>query len=132
MGQPAAKQGDQITAMDIHIVLVPSATGAVPTPLPHAFAGILNGSLSTDVNVMGMPAATVGSTADNMPSHLPMAPGTSFSRPPLNRATILLGSSTVLINGKMAARAGDTAMTCNDPVDLPSGTVVAMGTVLVG
>jgi uncharacterized Zn-binding protein involved in type VI secretion len=118
--------------MDIHIVLVPSATGAVPTPLPHAFSGILNGSLSTDVQIMGIPAATVGSTANNTPVHLPMAPGTSFSKPPSNQATVLLGSATVLINGKMAARAGDTAMTCNDPVDLPSGTVVASGTVLIG
>lgn len=118
--------------MDIHIVLVPSATGAIPTPLPHAFAGILNGSLSTDVKIMNMPAATVGSAADNTPLHLPMAPGTSFSKPPSNRGTILVGSPTVLINGKMAARAGDTAMTCNDPADLPSGTVVAIGTVLIG
>jgi uncharacterized Zn-binding protein involved in type VI secretion len=38
----------------------------------------------------------------------------------------------VLINGKPAARMGDPAMTCNDPADLPAGTVVAAGTVLVG
>ena len=36
MGQPAAKQGDQITAMDMHIVLVPSNRGTHPhaTPAP--------------------------------------------------------------------------------------------------
>ena len=28
--------------------------------------------------------------------------------------------------------AGDTATTCNDPNDLPAGTVVASGTVLIG
>lgn len=132
MGQPAAKQGDQIIATDIHIVLVPSASGTVPTPLPHPFAGILNGSLSTDVKIMNMPAATVGSTADNAPSHFPMPPGASFSKPPSNRGTVLVGSPTVFINGKMAARAGDSAMTCNDPVELPSGTVVAVGTVMIG
>jgi uncharacterized Zn-binding protein involved in type VI secretion len=38
----------------------------------------------------------------------------------------------VLINGKPAARQGDTALTCNDPADLPAGTVVAAGTVMVG
>jgi hypothetical protein len=32
----------------------------------------------------------------------------------------------------MAARNGDTAMTCNDPVDLPVGKVVAVGTVFIG
>jgi uncharacterized Zn-binding protein involved in type VI secretion len=37
-----------------------------------------------------------------------------------------------LINGKPAARNGDTAMTCNDPADLPVGSVVALGTVLIG
>jgi len=38
----------------------------------------------------------------------------------------------VLINGKGAARTGDTARTCNDPVDLPVGTVVAASTVDIG
>jgi len=38
----------------------------------------------------------------------------------------------VLINGKAAARAGDTAQTCNDPVPMPVGTVVATSTVLIG
>ena len=42
------------------------------------------------------------------------------------------GSTTVLINGKAAARAGDQAMTCNDPVPMPVGSVVAQSTVLIG
>ena len=132
MGQPAAKQGDQIVGVDTHIVLVPSPSGTVPTPLPHPFSGILNDGLSSDVNIMGMPAATVDSTADNTPSHIATPPGTSFQSPPANKATIKLGSQTVNINGKAAARNGDTADTCNDPADLPVGTVVAVGTVLIG
>ena len=75
MGQPAAKQGDQVTAIDTHIVMVPSGPSMVPTPLPHPFTGVINGGLSTDVNILGMPAATVGSTADNTPPHLPTPPG---------------------------------------------------------
>jgi uncharacterized Zn-binding protein involved in type VI secretion len=105
MGQPAAKQGDQIVATDTHIVMVP-VPPPTPTPLTHPFAGIISGALSSDVNIMGMPAATV--------------------------ATIKVGSATVKINGKAAARNGDTAETCNDPSDLPVGTVVAAGTVLIG
>lgn len=132
MGQPAAKQGDQIIATDTHIVMVPQGTALVPTPLPHPFSGILNGGLSGDVKIMGMPAATVDSTADNSPAHLPTAPGTTFQKPPTNRATINIGSPTVKINGKAAARSGDPAETCNDPADLPAGTVVATGTVLIG
>ncbi|HEY1627376.1 MAG TPA: PAAR domain-containing protein [Streptosporangiaceae bacterium] len=132
MGQPAAKQGDQVVATDIHVVMVPSPSGPTPTPSPHPFTGVLNGGLSANVMIGGRPAATVGSTAVNTPPHLPAPPGTSFQRPPSNRATVQQGSPTVRINGKPAARAGDKALTCNDPVDLAAGTVVAAGAVLIG
>lgn len=133
MGQPAAKQGDRIVGTDIHIVMVPAAPAPpVPTPLPHPYAGMINGGLSSDVKIMGKPAAVVGSTANNTPAHVPTAPGTAFQKPPTNRATIQRGSATVKINGKPVARAGDTALTCNDPSDLPSGTVVAVSTVMIG
>lgn len=131
MSQPAAKQGDQIIALDTHIVMVPG-TPPVPTPLPHPFAGVLNGGLSPNVNIMGQPAATVDSTADNSPAHIATPPGTSFQTPPADRGTITLGSQTVNINGKAAARNGDIAETCNDPADLPVGNVVAVGTVFIG
>jgi len=129
MGQPAAKQGDRVTAMDIHIILVPAVV-PVPTPIPHPFAGILDGGLSGNVTVMGQAAATVGSTATNQPAHIPI--GGPFAKPPTNKGTVITGSGTVFINGKPAARSGDTALTCNDPVDLPNGKVIAVGTVLVG
>lgn len=133
MGAPAAKKGDRVVAVDTHVVMVPGPSGSVPTPLPHPFAGIIQGALSSDVKVEGQPAATVDSTADNTPSHVPTPPGTSFQSPPSNKATIAVGSSTVKINGKAAARAGDPATTCNDPADVQVGTViVAGGTVMVG
>jgi len=132
MGQPAAKQGDQIVATDTHIVLVPAPSGSVPTPLPHPFSGILDGSLSSDVKIENRPAATVGSTATNTPPHIPTPPGVSFANPPRNQGKIMMGSTTVTINGKAAARAGDTALTCNDPADMPVGTVVAQSTVMIG
>lgn len=131
MGQAAAKQGDQVMAVDTHIVMVPGVT-PVPTPLPHPFAGIINGALSSDVNIMGMPAATVDSTADNTPPHIPTPPGTTFQKPPANKATIKLGSQSVKINGRAAARNGDMAETCNDPADMPVGNVIAVGTVFIG
>jgi uncharacterized Zn-binding protein involved in type VI secretion len=129
MGQPAAKQGDRVVAVDTHIVIVP---GGPPTPLPHPFSGVLSGGLSADVKISGLPAAVAGSTADNTPPHLPTSPGSGFQRPPANKATVQQGSPTVMINGKPAARNGDKALTCNDPVDLAAGTVVAAGTVLIG
>jgi uncharacterized Zn-binding protein involved in type VI secretion len=130
MGQPAAKQGDQVTATDTHIIMIPSPGGPVPTPLPHPFVGIINGGLSSNVKIMGMPAATVNSTATNTPPHIPQ--GGPFQKPPSNRGTIMMGSATVLINNKPAARNGDTVMTCNDPVDLPIGKIIAVGTVMIG
>ncbi len=130
MGQPAAKQGDQVIATDTHIIMIPSPGGPIPTPLPHPFTGMLDGSLSADVNIQGKAAAVQGSTATNTPSHIPQ--GGPFQKPPTNQGTIQLGSSSVFINGKAAARNGDTAMTCNDPADLPIGTVVSVGTVLIG
>ncbi|GKS69035.1 PAAR motif protein [Nitrosomonas sp. PY1] len=133
MGQPAAKQGDQIVGTDIHIVMVPAPPGPpVPTPLPHPFTGIINGNLSSNVKITGLAAATVDSTADNTPPHMPTPPGTTFQKPPSNKATIKAGSPKVKINGKMAARNGDSAMTCNDPSDTPAGTVIAVGTVFIG
>lgn len=128
MGQPAAKEGDQVMAVDTHLIQPPGPTS--PVPIPHPFSGQIDGALSSDVKIMGKSAATVDSTATNSPSHIPQ--GGSFVNPPSNKGTILTGSSTVKINGKMAARSGDTAKTCNDPADLPAGTVVATGTVLIG
>jgi uncharacterized Zn-binding protein involved in type VI secretion len=128
MGPPAAKQGDQVIATDIHLIQPPGTSPPVPTP--HPFTGIIDGALSSDVKIMGMPAATLNSTATNTPPHIPI--GGTFVKPPSNKATIIKGSATVKINGKPAARSGDTAITCNDPVDLPVGTVVAAGTVNIG
>src|SRR5262249_49324760 len=130
MGQPAAKQGDQVLATDIHIVMIPSPGGPVPTPLPNPFAGHLDGGLASDVKIQGKPAAVQGSTATNTPSHMPS--GGPFQMPPSNKATLQLGSSTVMIGGKPAARNGDIAMTCNDPSDMPVGQVIAVSTVLIG
>jgi uncharacterized Zn-binding protein involved in type VI secretion len=114
--------------MDTHLIQPPGSSP--PAPVPHPFSGIIDGGVSPDVTIGGSPAATVDSTATNTPPHVPI--GGTFVNPPSNRATITMGSATVSINGKAAARAGDTARTCNDPVDLPVGTVVAAGRVLIG
>ncbi len=130
MGQPAAKQGDRVMATDTHIIMVPSPGGPVPTPIPHPFTGILIQALSTDVFIESKPAATVDSIAMNTPPHIPQ--GGPFQKPPSNQGKIIMGSPTVYINGKMAARNGDMAQTCNDPTDMPVGKVIAVGMVLIG
>jgi len=132
MGNPIARQGDQVVAVDTHIVMVPTPGGPVPTPLPHPFTGQLDGALSSSVKANGKAVATVDSTATNQPSHIPTPPGTSFQKPPANKGTVMMGSATVKVQGKMVARASDTVKTCNDPVDAPLGQIIAVGTVLVG
>lgn len=128
MGQPAAKQGDHVLSTDYHLIQPPGPTS--PVLVPHSFDGILNSNLSTNVKIMGKPAAFFGSVATNQPPHIPS--GGTFVVPPANRADIISGSPTVMINSKPAARNGDTATTCNDPAPLPVGTVQAAGTVMIG
>jgi uncharacterized Zn-binding protein involved in type VI secretion len=131
MGLPAAKMGDTVTATDIHIVLVPSPGGPVPTPTPLPFNGKICAECSGTVLIDGQPAAVLGSIAQNQPPHVP--PDGTFQVPPTNQATIITGSQRVLIGGLPAARAGDSALTCNDPVPLAAGVVVvADSTVFIG
>lgn len=124
MPQPAARMNDPVTGTDIHIVLVPSVTGTVPTPTPHPFAGRLTGGLSNDVLINGRAAATQGSIAQLNTPHIPIG-GPSFARPPSNQGRVLIGSVSVLVNGKPLARMGDQVATCNDPMDAPTSTITA-------
>ena len=128
MGQPAAKQGDRVIALDPHRIQPPGPVS--PVMVPHPFSGILNGNLSPTVKIQGRAAATVDSTATNTPPHVPI--GGTFVNPPTNRATVVLGSATVKINGKAAARMGDRADTCNDAGIQAGGQIVAVSTVLIG
>jgi uncharacterized Zn-binding protein involved in type VI secretion len=132
VGVPAAVQGSQVVSTDIHIVMVPTPGGPVPTPLPHPFTGQINADTISTVKIGGQPAAVVGSRAADQPSHLPTPPGTSFQKPPSNEGSVFMGSATVKIAGRAAARTGDPVTTCNDPADLPSGSLIAAGTVSIG
>jgi uncharacterized Zn-binding protein involved in type VI secretion len=127
MGAPAAKQGDRVTATDLHLIQPPGSSP--PATVPHPFSGPLSQQLSSDVRILGRAAATVGSVANNTPPHIPQ--GGTFVNPPANRGSIRSGSATVRINGKAAARAGDHAETCADPPN-PAGLVVAAGVVRIG
>lgn len=137
MPQPAARFGDSIVnAADIHVVLVPSPGGPVPTPQPFPFNGRISMNTSLNVRINGRPAATVGSMASNMPPHIP-ASGT-FQVPPTNLGRVVMGSMRVRINARAAARAGDFCETCHDvpPAgpQAPSPVVVVPGlsNVLIG
>jgi uncharacterized Zn-binding protein involved in type VI secretion len=130
MTKPAAKLGDRVVGTDVHIVLVPSSGGPVPTPMSLPFAGMITGGCCATVLIEGKPAATQGSQATNAPPHTP--PTGRFAREPDNRGIVLLGSATVLVGGKPLARAGDRVLTCNDPAPAPTSAIVAASRVLVG
>lgn len=131
MGLLAAKQDDKVIGMDIHIVMVPTPGGETPMPLPHPFNGKLDGELSTNVKVDGKPAAVVGSTATNSPSHITNGP--RFQIQPQNKGNVMLGSFTVKINNKPAARMSDKVLTCADPVPTPNSNIVVPGSkVMIG
>lgn len=137
MGQPAARFGDSIVnAGDIHIVLIPSPGGPVPTPQPCPFNGKIELNVSTNVRINGRPAALQGSIAQNMPPHIPQ--GGPFQVPPTNLGRVIIASTTVRINRRGAARAGDPCETCHDlpPVGpqapLPMVVVAGAANVLIG
>lgn len=133
MGQPAARQNDPVMGTDIHIVMVPSPGGPVPTPLPHPFSGTLTTGLSTDVLIDGLAAAVAGSTAQATAPHIPTPPGTAFQIPPMNQGTVQSGSATVMVNGRPAARMGDPVATCNDPAPAPVSSITGGSpTVMIG
>ena len=133
MGTPIATQTGQVVAVDTHIVLVPTPGGPVPVPLPHPFSGQIQGATIPTVMVGGQPVAVQDSIVINQPPHLPTPPGASLQIPPKNQGKVLIASMTVFAGGKGVARIGDTVMTCNDPTDMPVGTIVAApGTVMTG
>ncbi len=130
MSKPGAKQDDTVVGVDTHIIMMPSPAGPVPTPTPMPFNGKLVDQLSDTVMIDKKAAAVQGSKAKNLPPHVPA--GGPFQKPPSNEATVQTGSTKVMFDDKPAVRAGDTALTCNDPVDAPNGTVVCGGTVIIG
>lgn len=135
MSEPAAKKGDLITGTDSHQVWVPDPS---PKTSEHQeaqnlqFSGSIDGGLSADVKIMGKSAVTVGSTATNSSSHTVIPPATRFVSSPSNSGEVTGGSDKVKINGKKAARNGDTATTCNDTGEKDNSSVEASGTVLFG
>src|SRR5215831_17183166 len=127
MGQPAAKKGDTIRGMDLHLLQFPNGA---QTMVPFVFQSIISDKVSTNVRILGAPAAMKGSTRKNTPEHkLALPPGADFVIQPNNQGTIANGSTTVRINGKPAARNSDTADTCHDAPGAPA-LVVATGSVL--
>jgi RHS repeat-associated protein len=144
----AAKLGDPVFGIDIHMVMVPGVP--TPVPLPHPFVGVVFDPLGAAL-ALGMdkvfggggpvlinwrPAGNTGTAVRGM-HHVPTPPGVSFapSDVPGNNGSLVTGSKTVSFGGSSAARLGSMVTTCNFPVNLPTSTCMAVATgapVIVG
>jgi len=115
----------------------------VPTPTPMAFVGIIFDPVGIAVSsaigmamgggpglvfVNGIPVANTGTLATNLLTmpHLP-APGVMFMPPmgPANDAELMFGSLGVTFGGSLVVRLGDLALSCSDPVRMPTSMVLA-------
>lgn len=128
----AAKWYDMVVGVDIHVVMVPTPAGPVPTPLPHPFAGLIFdpagfaiGSVLSGgaVLINSMPCANTGTEGTNkliMP-HIPTPPGVAWApipaapKPPVPGKppappvpTPMPSNDTVLITGSKTVHIGGT------------------------
>ena len=54
----AAKHFDIVMGVDVHIILIPTPGGPVPTPIPHPFVGMMFDPNDYDMKAMAMSAAS--------------------------------------------------------------------------
>jgi RHS repeat-associated protein len=117
--------------------------------MSKAMSWAFNAPPSALVLINGLPAVKTGDEAKNRKvlPHMIIPPGTAWTplpkplklkvRPgppappdnpaaPAGDAVMVTGSKTVYINGSNACRLGDLAMSCGEPVRLPSSTLLAI------
>ncbi|XYH96524.1 DUF6531 domain-containing protein [Sorangium sp. So ce1128] len=133
---------DPVLGIDFHLVTVPALPSPVPVPMPFAGmvfdpAGLAVGSAIGMaagggpglVLINGLPATHCGTAVTNLLTmpHLP-APGVAFvpATGPRNDAELMFGADHVSLGGSLAVRLGDIALSCSDPVRLPTSTVLAL------
>lgn len=138
----AATFFDPVLGLDTHIVLVPTPAGPVPTPMPMPFVGMvfdpaglalgaamgaaLSGSPGL-VMVNSMPAGNCGTAVTNTMTapHIP-APGPFAVGMPGNDAETMFGGLNASVGGSFGLRLGDIALSCSDPVRMPTSVVLAI------
>lgn len=129
MGTPAAVMGDRISATcAIHLVVNPTSGAPQPGP-PMPFCAPLVQNLAPTVLISGKPAATVGSSGLNTPPHVGLHPSDPFMLPVAQQGTVTVGSTSVLFEGRPAARTGSGATICAAAPGTLTGTAA---TVLIG
>lgn len=132
---------DPVLGIDFHLVVMPAPPTPVPLPLPFvglvfdpvglavgAAIGMAMGGGPGLVLVNSLPVTSCGTGVTNLLTlpHLPV-PGVSFARgKPNDDAELLFGSDQVFLGGSRGVRLGDVALSCSDPVRLPTSLVLAI------
>lgn len=146
MPEPAAKEDDRIISNGTSKVWV-QPPSSPPLTVVFDYDGLIDSGLSSNVFIMGKPAATINSTATNsMPpnTQLDVTSQGTINTEFDNTGTISTGSSSVFINSKKAAGNGDKAKTwdyssstpappANDnALEIENAEVNASGSVFIG
>jgi len=119
-----AKHMDPIVGVDIHIILIPTPAGPVPTPLPNPFVGMVLDPMDyipfigATVYINGMPRAQAGTAGVALPPHLPLG-GPFGPPPPGNEAEVFMGSATVASDGDAQSFLSMPALSCQS-IGMPS------------
>jgi uncharacterized Zn-binding protein involved in type VI secretion len=100
----------------------------MPAP-PMPFSAPLVQNLASTVQIAGKPAAVVGSSGFNTPPHVGLHASDPFMIPTTQLGTVSGGSSSVLFEGKPAARTGSPCTVC---AGLPGQLAGTAATVLIG
>ncbi|MEY4579907.1 MAG: hypothetical protein RL701_4610 [Pseudomonadota bacterium] len=112
----AAKHMDPIVGVDIHIILIPTPAGPVPTPLPNPFVGMVFDPfdyipfIGATTYINGLPRAQAGTGGIALVPHMPI--GGPFGPPPGNEAEVFMGSSTVAVDGDAQSHLGLLSLSC--------------------
>lgn len=118
----ASTHQDIIVGLDIHIVMVPSPAGPIPTPLPHPFIGFvfdpgdlipkLGATVSVNHKCRGC-SFTTGMLGTM--KHFPMPPGAAFTPKPIGHdAYKFFGSLRVKAEGSLLGVSPFMVMSCSD------------------
>ena len=102
----AARLGDAVTG-----TTAGEHSGHVPPHSPEQFSGEISGGCSSDVFINGIPAAVVGNTTTERDSCCGSFQG-----------KVSVGSGSVFINRKAAARRGDTPAPHNGSGQISAGS----------
>jgi RHS repeat-associated protein len=137
---------DPVVGLDLHLVGIaaPPSPVPIPTPVPMPFVGLVFDPAGMAIGaaigmaagggpglvfVNGVPITNTGTNATNLLTlpHVP-APGVAFVPPtgPGNNAELLFGSLGAKFGGSLGVRFGDIALSCSDPVRLPTSMVIAV------